>query len=299
MEGRRAACTLLFVVSVVAVLTCPSSRAGTESAQTLDDVRAVGRSAETRRQAIDAELEQLGPHAWAGEYYEGDGLGSNTTISLAPRSGVAATLTGCLGLYNANVGSVEPTGQGLLHLRFDAPRDAGPFEFPDELQLVRWGERRYLVAPSSMQDFVNAMHDGSEPRSFAHGMFLLAKGDEAKPVRGLPELPGHYLAAIRSEPLEAGVLRIERVSDVRHEDFCEKRYRVTLDRGLLDGLVPGVALTTRSPADVHERFEIDAANDTTASGELEIFESQCDAPAQVPDRRWVFTTGHYAPVESP
>ncbi|MDI9239153.1 hypothetical protein QLQ15_09545 [Lysobacter sp. LF1] len=294
MDGRRATCAFVLVVAVAAAtLTCPSVRAGSESGRKLDDVQAL---VEARQQAVDAELKQLGPHAWAGEYYEGDGLGSNTTLSLAPRSGVAATLRGCLGLYRANLGSIESASQGLLRFRFDVPRDAGTLGFPEELQLVRWGARRYLIAPSSMQDFVNAMHGGSEPRITAYGRFLLAKGDEGKPVQGLPGLPERYLAAIRSEPLEAGVLRVERVSAARHGEFCEKRYRITLNRGALDGLAAGVELTTRSPDDVYERLRVDVADDVTASGELTIHEDECDAPAEVPDRRWVFTTGHYTPI---
>ena len=147
-----------------------------------------------------------------------------------------------------------------------------------------------------MFDFVNAINRGYEPRSGVHGMFLLARGDEAKPVDGLPALPDRYLSAIRSQSLDAGVTSIESLPDYRSEGYCEKRYRLTLDHGAADGLVPGVELKVKTPANEYADLKISSAEAGNAVGEIAIYERDCKRPKSVPDRRWTFTTGHYDPA---
>jgi hypothetical protein len=44
-----------------------------------------------QRAAIDRENSTTPSVAWAGDYYSGDGLGANVSLSLAPHAGVAAT----------------------------------------------------------------------------------------------------------------------------------------------------------------------------------------------------------------
>src|SRR5262245_42900344 len=59
-----------------------------------------------RRARIVKELESLGTPDWAGTYYQGDGLGTNVTLVLAPEGGATYTWTGCLGLYDCNQGNI-------------------------------------------------------------------------------------------------------------------------------------------------------------------------------------------------
>ncbi len=72
------------------------------------------------RRAIQAEIKSLGKHAWAGEYYEGDGLGVGISLALAPQAGYAFEWYGCGGVYDRNFGGVSVIkGQAsvVLHVR--------------------------------------------------------------------------------------------------------------------------------------------------------------------------------------
>src|SRR5690242_13014799 len=74
---------------------------------------------EARRKRINHEVKNLKDHPWAGNYYEGDGLGVNVNLSLAPKSGFSFTWYGCLGLYDLNYGpAVESDGKINLIFTF-------------------------------------------------------------------------------------------------------------------------------------------------------------------------------------
>lgn len=45
------------------------------------------RNSLARTQSIKAELKDMGEHPWAGEYYEGDGLGTKIALLIAPKNG--------------------------------------------------------------------------------------------------------------------------------------------------------------------------------------------------------------------
>jgi hypothetical protein len=249
---------------------------------------------EQRNQAIEVELKTLGRHPWAGAYYQGDGLGANVRLVLAPRSGIAATWNGCLGLYGANAGTVVEHPGGQLLFQFERPNAERFGGFPDSAIRVRWGERRYLVPPSKLSDFVAAINQGREPRPRAWGSFFLADGDEYKPVSGLPGLPVEYRGRIRNRALTAHVLAVEPLPDQRQFDnVCDKLYRVHLqvaDRGLLrisEKLQPQV------PSDAFGDVVIEDATPGSAVGVARFLEINCKKPEHVPDRDWVFSTGAF------
>jgi hypothetical protein len=56
---------------------------------------------------IRAEIESLGDHQWAGEYYRGDGLGTNAYVHVAPHAGIAFSNQGCIGRPELNFGSIR------------------------------------------------------------------------------------------------------------------------------------------------------------------------------------------------
>src|SRR4030095_1837931 len=60
-----------------------------------------------RGRRIRAELLNLPKHAWAGDYYRGDGLGVNVSLLIAPEAGFVFTWDGCLGRYDWNYGNVR------------------------------------------------------------------------------------------------------------------------------------------------------------------------------------------------
>ena len=282
------------VAAWLAPLASVSSKPAVESeTATTEQASGTVATVDTRKKLIDAEVQRLPGHPWAGEYYEGDGLGANITISLSPMAGVAANWQGCLGLYGANAGLIEQAPNGNLAFKFSEPNPKGFGGFPEAVTPVRWGARRYLVPPSRMLAFVNAINHGREPRTGSHGLFLLARGDETLPALGLPQIPDEYLASLRSKPLEVSVTKVEVLPDYRVEDYCEKRYRLTIDHGSEDGLVVGVELEGKPPADRNALLRIVDADIGSAVGEISVYEQNCTKPKNVPGRHWSYTTGAY------
>ncbi len=105
---------------------------------------------DSRVAPIAAEIELLGPeHPWAGRYHTGDGMGWNLTIWVAPRSGCAVMLYGCLGLNGANWGRVQRTGS-TLEISFERPNAPGKSgNFYDRFTMVEDGGKHSLVAPEN------------------------------------------------------------------------------------------------------------------------------------------------------
>ncbi|MGN6150571.1 MAG: hypothetical protein ACTHOH_01005 [Lysobacteraceae bacterium] len=259
-----------------------------------------GDAAERRRIEIHRELAHLGPHPWAGDYYEGDGLGANIALSLAPQAGVAVTWEGCLGLYGANRGRVEAR-DGMLRFVYETPNVPGFGGFPDAVRTVRWGERRYLIPDAKLIAFVNAVHRGFEPRRDMHGMFLLADGDEKKPASGLPTLSPRFLALLRRQSLEAQVRSVDHAESRRERMAslgCNHVYRLTLDRGANDRLAPGMELMALPPAPAGTTATVlEVAPDSATVKVVGLFED-CSKPKTVPVVGWRFGTGAYDPAKA-
>lgn len=110
--------------------------------------------------------------------------------------------------------------------------------------LVRWCERRYLVAPGEFAAFCNHINWGFEPdRGMWGRAFLLDEGAERPnvihEVTGPPELPPQWLKAILREPITGSILEV----------LPEGRLRV--DLGSADGVFEQMDLRT---ADEQGRF---------------------------------------------
>src|SRR5262245_16434883 len=86
---------------------------------------------------VKRELAAGATEPWAGEYFEGDGLGVNVPFAVAPKAGFASSLTGCMGLYRVVRGSVTATGDELL-LTFDETGAA-----KDDLEYQQRMPKRY------------------------------------------------------------------------------------------------------------------------------------------------------------
>ncbi len=283
-------------VLTIAVVVCAALPMGLAAAAPSSPSDADEATVERQRRAIQQEIAGLGAHRWAGDYYEGDGLGANISFTLAPNHGVAATWRGCLGLYGANRGRVVEEN-GLLRLRYDRPNASGFGGFPDALRPVAWGARRYLIPEARMMAFVNAIHRGHEPRKQVHGMFLLASDDEKRTVAGLPDLPPRYRALIRSEALDVRIVAAalaEKKKESSANLGCNYRYRLTLDRGARDGLVPDLELVTSQPENVYETAKIVTVGERTATAMLTVLFHDCERPKTVPKTNWRLTTGAYS-----
>ena len=145
-----------------------------------------------RRKRIQAELERLGEHEWAGVYCYGDGMGCNVSVALSPEAGVAYSSYGCLGLNDLNHGDIIDVKENRIRLRLAIDPSTSRFNTLDnELWRVRWGKRHYLIPRERILDFCNKVNSGAEPNQTpdTSGRFLLRERDTHLAVTGLPAVP--------------------------------------------------------------------------------------------------------------
>src|SRR5262245_11234809 len=125
----------------VAPTTAEPNHLGTTAGAAMFYTPDAEQAANLKRDQIRAEVEKLGAHPWAGEYYAGDGLGVNTVVLLAPKAGYVFEWHGCLGLYDRNYGPVaEKDGKLSLSFTFENSRE-GFHGIAPELVPVSWGAR--------------------------------------------------------------------------------------------------------------------------------------------------------------
>ena len=157
--------------------------------------------------------------AIAGEDYRGYGRGRNEYLELTRDGRYSYIRSGCLGVYEKGCGYIRIL-DGKVHLfpsrPAPEPRPIGnPWHegYPNGLRIVRWGDRRYLIADRERQEFADAIRDRREPREDGHGNFFLAdctfyeepmKRSEAP----LPEVPDSW-RALMPERLTAEALPSE------------------------------------------------------------------------------------------
>ena len=289
---------LVLMRSILAVAPAPTDERNTISDSALQAINyGVPADVVRRRERVREAIQMPPQAAWAGEYLEGDGLGENVVLSLAPSAGIAATWHGCMGLYGSNEGEVEERDDGSLLFHFNRPNgEIGlptPGTFPSKGRLVRWGARRYLLSDGQMMDFVNAMHRGWEPRSEPQGFFLLAKGDEKIQVSGLPELPKSVLASVRYSPLIGHVSAIESRERVGRPDFpqCRVRIRVRIPDG--EWVVPGLEFKVIDPINEYADFRITEVAGTQVLAE-DVMLQDCLDTAHMPTTTWILSSGVYA-----
>lgn len=262
-----------------------------EDSQGIAAQRAFKQAIDAQRAAIAEENSMAAKVVWAGDYYFGDGLGENVSLSLAPRSGVTATWQGCLGTYAANKGSVIPQADGSLLFQFEQPNDQRGFGFADHVVPVAWGERVYLIPEKELPAFASAVNLGDEPREDTPGLFLMRMGDEHRKVHGKPALPPAQQSLIREVPLEVGVVSANRLHD-NHADQFECRYRLELDHGANDGLAAGMNLLATGFC-AGNRIVLEQTTPTRAVGTIRMFGDECTEPDQQPSTKTRFTTGSY------
>ena len=217
-------------------------------------------SAETRTQAIADEMRNLQDHAWAGEYFHGDGLGVNVSLLLAPESGFVFIWRGCLGVYDRNYGPVTQDGDDVtLHCEFANHRQ-GFRGIATSLRPIRWGERRYLIPDDQMIEFCNAVNSGVE-RDGASGRFLIRirDGERVRPVVGNPELPEPYARLLLEDEIRGTVTEIrETTTRSGRSGIKFINTDVTLDIGTAQGVFEGMELY------VHETESIQTVRVTKA-----------------------------------
>jgi hypothetical protein len=65
---------------------------------------------------------------------------------------------------------------------YDPVLDESDAEWPKSLELVRWGQRAYLVPPNEVVRFCDSVAEGANPRQESDVRVFSREGDERKPV---------------------------------------------------------------------------------------------------------------------
>ncbi|MBI5881811.1 MAG: hypothetical protein HZB91_01705 [Elusimicrobia bacterium] len=196
--------------------------------------RLLGR--ERRTKAVADEIARLaGRHPWAGGYYQGDGLGANLSLLVAPEAGYHYAWRGCTGTHEEEHGRVREQ-QGKL--AFEGARSR---TLSRGLVVVPWSDRVYLVAEDELPRFANEINAGQEPRYDGQGFFFLRNGDDEKVVDDKPRLPPAYGKLLLERPIDARILSIGRPLAEPGPDGFDHETTVALSAGRRDGVLPGMA----------------------------------------------------------
>ncbi len=254
--------TLVALVSVNLSCSSGGPKISTSAEGTAKRSEGAASTAHSLREQIASESKALHHHPWAGEYYEGDGLGVNVSFDLAPKSGFVFEWHGCGGLYDRNYGSVEWTNN-CVHLTFTFENTRQGFQgIAPDLIPITWGDRQYLVPADDVIGFCNRVNDGSEPRGNIHGFYLLRMGDEEKPVSGFPSVSKEFQPYLVSKPIAAEIISVgsyrtrPSVADWKFKDTT-----VVLNAGARQGLQAGMELHVVEPANNVESVRITKVED--------------------------------------
>lgn len=244
-----------------------------------------------KRQKIENEIAQLKDHPWAGQYYHGDGFGTNVTLTLSPENGFTVTWFGCLGLYDQNHGTVDWDKSRIkLSFAFDMAKGYTG-RYASEYRPIRWGERLYLIPTDEIIEFCNAINSRDEPRMGIHGFFLLRGGGEKKEAKGKPELPEEFMPYLLDEPVKAKIVSVNK--DIQ-ESRLGKVVTVFVDKGKKDGLLPGMELyvVKSNSGTIYKTIKLTQVDETQSEGKF-IYESPYETSSRKtpkPTKGWQLST---------
>lgn len=260
-----AVCTSLIARAEPAAAPASKPDPACRSAMMIDSLREKLAAEEPRikeqMNRIDAELKALDratlnntdwAKEWAGEYYEGDSLGTNVTIRLAPKAGIAFLNYGCLGLYGGDHGEIVQSLPDGLQLKLTFGDDHNSY-LSERIHFVRWGDERFLVPAWLLPEFVNNYNRGGYARSAMYRIPRLIRNGQYhrwfSTPQGLPELPPEYAKLLMSAPVNLKVTAISPLT-TRHvtgnvnRASCEIQFEGGSDKGIYIGM------TFRYPKDL-------------------------------------------------
>ncbi len=169
-----------------------------------------------------------------GDYYFGDGLGVNCSLKLSPADTFGFQWHGCMGLYDQNEGKFE-IEKGILILYPEKPNERKGFQgTATRFFIIDWSGRIYLVPEEELLDFCNAINQGREPRrGVFRGNFYIKKGDDTKPIKGWPTLPGNWNEYLLQTPIHGRVTSVQ------------NKREGAVNMGSRHGLKTGMVVTAR------------------------------------------------------
>lgn len=169
-----------------------------------------------------------------GDYYFGDGLGMNCTLSLTPDHRFIYRNRGCLGEYDRNKGSWKLNGD-RLELRPEKRNKEYGYEVNVHFVPIKWGERLYLVDENEAPGFCAALKHDFPKVADIHGLdFIQCKKRKLPSTGGKVVMPARYRTFYEQGAIEATVVRVE------------KNQTILFDKGSADRITPGMLLAIDS-----------------------------------------------------
>jgi|GEM_PF-5820322 len=150
------------------------------------------------------------PEPFAGMYYFGDGKGWKCSLTLSAGNQFSYTRDGCCGVISESQGKFEVKNNTVIFNPDKTPMWLGLPSKPEVWHLVRWGDRKYLIAQSQLIDFCMDMNHGVEPRKYKNfgAHYYLRMGDWDKPVTGRPQLPKEFEKQFGPNPMEGKIVEM-------------------------------------------------------------------------------------------
>lgn len=252
----------------------------------------------TRRRAIAAELATLGEHPWAGWYYEGDGLGHNVRLGIAPVAGATYTLSGCLGLYDLNHGEIRSVDARGIELdlvidprqndwtwRASLPRTTMSSRWVP----VSWGTERLLIPECQLIAFCNDVNSGGNGGNFPRREDDGPQQEPRQRPEGMPVLPPPYAQFLLERELEAALEGTrEPLSVGTYAGGSPEKFLVTAEipLGSEQGLLPGMLF--HAPAE--KRGQAEVVHVEHGRAVLEFRFAKHDEACDIPRDGWRVTT---------
>ena len=208
------------------------------------------------RENIDTLPKDHWAHEFAGVYYEGDGLGTNITISVAPNAGVTYTWYGCMGLYDAAHGEIVETFDDGVRVKLITDSkvgDDGMDYMTGRLTFLRWGDKRYLLPENEMTQLMNDLNNRKSyfffperdmrDRLDVESISLL---NRTQPV-GLPQLSDRWNAMLIRTPIKLTVIGVDGVyMKPFGDDSAHVGCQLALNKGSAAGMFVGMEFNVKT-----------------------------------------------------
>jgi hypothetical protein len=144
----------------------------------------------------------------AGNYYHGDGLGVNCSMTITAEGRFDFLWVGCLGVYGSNKGVVKVSGECIELVPKRKNIQNGFGGTPTVFFPIKWSDRIYLVPKNKIVDFCSCANSGREPRNRPHGRFYLRRTDWEKPATGEPNLPAEFRDYLLKTPVTGTIVAL-------------------------------------------------------------------------------------------
>lgn len=156
-----------------------------------------------RQARIEAEIQRLPEHKWAGVYSH-----MMSRISLAPESGYTWEIAPLAPWTIVMHGDVVRVTEDRIVIKSSADPALNPSVTDTEFIRVRWGDVQYLVCPRDMVEFCNALNAGQSHMPIALHSRSSIHPSKWKLPSTPPKVPADYQKFLLQEPIEGEIVHV-------------------------------------------------------------------------------------------